>query len=509
MIPQLSDRLEALEQSARTRRVRQSLGMTAATEWLRRMFPSFVSVAFASHHLEALEWAGEIEHDTTPRPFVGIWPRGGGKSTLVELIVAKLGLEGRRRYCLYVSATQAQADAHVLSIAGLLESDTVDRYYSEHADRWVGKHGNVRGWRRDRIRTKGGFTVDALGCDTALRGAKIDADRPDLIVLDDIDVETDTPRSTQRKIDLVTRSILPTGTANCGAVGIQNLVHTNSVFSQLADGRADFLATRVVSGPIPAVYDLKTERRLDEKTGRYRDFIIGGEPSWPEGQSLEDCQKIIDRIGASAFRMECQHEVHERAGSLWNRVMILRSRVAEPPMNKDGSLNLRRIGIGVDPSGGRADVGIVAAGIQGSKVYVLRDETVPGELGPRAWATAVVDLYHELRADFVAVETNYGGAMCESTLRTIDPHIKIITVTASRGKALRAEPVASLYGTDELDYVDGCVHHVGTFPELETEMCGWAPGDPDSPNRLDALVWVVSELALKPELMSGLLLMYI
>ncbi|MBT8402177.1 MAG: hypothetical protein KJO98_16995 [Rhodothermia bacterium] len=489
----LSERLQAAERLAETRRIRQSLAMAKAAEWLQRMFPEHVRRPFAPHQAEVLDWGQEIDLDTTPRPFVGIWARGGGKSTIVELTVAKLGLQDKRKYCLYISATQAQADAHVLAIAGLFESESVDRHYPGHAERWVGKHGNIRGWRRNRIRTKGGFTVDALGLDTAARGAKIDADRPDLIILDDVDSETDTPRTTQRKVDLITRSILPAGTANCAVIGIQNLVHAGGVFAQLADGRADFLATRIVSGPIPAVYNLRTVRRLDEDTQRYRDFVVGGEPSWPGGQSLEDCQRVIDRIGLSAFLTECQHEVHERVGALWNRRMIVCGRVAEPPRNDDGTLNLRRIGIGIDPSGGKSEVGIVAAGIRGDKAYVLRDATVPGALGPRAWATAAVGLYHELKADFIAVERNYGGAMCEHTIRTVDPRVRIIEVTASRGKLVRAEPIASLYGTDDLGYVDSCVHHVGTFAELESELCSWVPGDP-SPNRLDALVWVLTEL---------------
>src|SRR5690606_27586281 len=238
-----------------------------------------------------------------------------------------------------------------------------------------------------------------------------------------------------RKIDLVTRSILPAGTANCAVIGIQNLVHSPGVFARLADGRADFLSVRILSGPIPAVYDLQTQRRFDEDLGAYRDIITGGEPSWPAGQGLEDCQRIIDRVGLSAFLTECQHEVDEKAGALWNRRMLANCRIAEAPRNEDGTLAMRRIAIGVDPSGGRAEVGIVAGGVgKNGKGYVLRDASIAGDRGPRAWAQAVVDLYHELRADVIVAEKNYGGEMVEYTIKTVDAGVNVKLVSASRGK---------------------------------------------------------------------------
>lgn len=501
---ELEKRLLALEQAVETeadpfaRKHDHGMDLPAA-EWVRSLFPHYTPHAFAPHHLELLAWAEEIRPSSAPRPFIGIWPRGGAKSTLVELVVAMLLLRGVRKYALYVSESQSQADAHVQNVATLFEADAVSDHYPQHAERHVGKFGNVRGWRRDRIRTAGGATVDALGLDTAARGAKIDADRPDLIIFDDIDAELDTPRTTQKKLDLLTRSLLPAGTANCAVVGIQNLIHATGVFARLSDGRADFLQVRVLSGPIPAVYDLKTERRLDEKAGAYRDFIISGRPSWPEGQSLEACQQIINRIGLAAFQTECQHDVHEKPGALWNRRMLANCRISTAPMNEDGTPAMRRVAVAIDPSGGKVETGIIAVGLGfDGKGYVLRDATAAGADGPRAWATAAIELYYELSADVIVAEGNFGGDMVEATLRTVDPHVNVKLVTASRGKAVRAEPVASLYGSEQLAYGDSCVFHVGTFPKLEQELCGWSPGDP-SPNRLDALVWAVTELMLKPQ----------
>lgn len=228
------------------------------------MFPGYVRADFAPHHLDLMEWAWEIEQNVAPRPFVAIWPRGGAKSTLAEIIVGALGLRGKRKYCLYVSETQAQADRHTQSIAGLLESDSVEASYPEHGKPKIGKFGNLRGWRRDRLWTDGGFVADGFGLDVAARGAKVDEHRPDVIVLDDLDSENDTPRTTQRKLDLITRSILPAGTKDVAVLGVQNLITPDGIFAQLSDGRADFLSLRILSGPIPAVRDLKTERVFDE-----------------------------------------------------------------------------------------------------------------------------------------------------------------------------------------------------------------------------------------------------
>lgn len=94
-------------------------------------------------------------------------PRGHGKSTRAEIIAAALGVRGKRRYCIYVSETQQQADQHVQSIGALLESEAVGRFYPEHGECRLGKYGHVLGWRRDPLSTSGRFTVDAFGLDVA------------------------------------------------------------------------------------------------------------------------------------------------------------------------------------------------------------------------------------------------------------------------------------------------------------------------------------------------------
>ena len=105
---------------------------------------------------------------------------------------------------------------------------------------------------------------------------------------------------------------------------------------------------------------------------------------------------------------------------------------------------------------------------------------------PAEWASAAVTAHHVHKADRIVAEANQGGDMITHTLRTVDASAPVKLVHASRGKRTRAEPVAALYE-------QGRVHHAGTFPELEDQLCTWTPDGP-SPDRLDALVWALTEL---------------
>lgn len=167
---------------------------------------------------------------------------------------------------------------------------------------------------------------------------------------------------------------------------------------------------------------------------------------------------------------------------------IERLRVAEAPP-------LRRVVIGVDPSGsdgtGGDSQGIIAAALgTDGHAYVLADKTC--RLSPDGWAQVVARLAADLGADRVAAEKNYGGAMVESTLRTANKNLPVKLVNASRGKVVRAEPVAALYE-------QGRVHHVGSFPDLEEQMTMTTTAGfqgAGSPDRMDALVWALTELML-------------
>lgn len=182
-------------------------------------------------------------------------------------------------------------------------------------------------------------------------------------------------------------------------------------------------------------------------------------------------------------------------GALWSPDMIDRWRLAPaqvPPLS-------RKV-VAVDPSGSEAgdECGIVVVGLgrdvdaQGRQhVYVLDDRSCQNR--PEVWARAVVDAYHEHGAWAVAAEVNFGAALVTDVIHLTDKAVRVQEVRASRGKRIRAEPVAVLYDTGQ-----GRAHHVGVFPQLEEQMSFWTPLDPSSPDRLDALVWGCA--ALIPDL---------
>ena len=194
--------------------------------------------------------------------------------------------------------------------------------------------------------------------------------------------------------------------------------------------------------------------------------------------------------GTRLGRQELDGElIEDRPDALWQRDIIEAARVTNAPA-------LERIIVAVDPpvsSGPRADAcGIVAAGRAGDgRAYVLADATVQG-VQPLDWALAAVSLYESLDADCIVAEVNQGGELVAEMLRQVAPNIAVRMVRATRGKYLRAGPVAALYRR-------GLVFHTGIWPELEDQMCDLGRGglsDGSSPDRLDALVWALTELML-------------
>jgi hypothetical protein len=250
-----------------------------------------------------------------PAPFLAVWPRGAGKSTAAELACVVLGHFRLRRYGLYIGSAQAQADDHVGNIAALFETLGVARL--------VGKYGQSRGWRRNRLRTADGFTVDALGLEVAGRGVKLEDQRPDVLIVDDIDQDHDTERQVLKKIRSLTRKLLPAGAADLAVLGVQNLVHEQSIFSRLVDGRADFLTDRLVSGPFVALDGLTY---AGEGKGA---VLTGGTPLWA-GLSLARCQGMVRSMGLEAFLAECQHEQRSLASTMLGDLWVRSLHVLEP-----------------------------------------------------------------------------------------------------------------------------------------------------------------------------------
>lgn len=193
------------------------------------------------------------------------------------------------------------------------------------------------------------------------------------------------------------------------------------------------------------------------------------------------------RLGRQELYAELLDDV---PGALWTRAMIEKARwTAAPPQ-------LRRVVISVDPSGSDGETGdsqgIIAAGIgHDGRAYVIEDATT--RAGPDEWARRTVDLYHKHKADLIVAERNFGGEMVRRVIQTVGRNLPVKLVTASRGKAVRAEPVSALYE-------QGKVSHLRPMPDLEDQMINMT-GDGfvgmGSPDRLDAMVWALTELMLQ------------
>jgi len=466
--------------------------------WFKTVTPDLA--AFAPFHEVTGEWLQHIEPGTRPRPEIDVWFRGSGKSTFAEHGVAYLAERRKRTFSLYVSSTQDSAERHVQNIRSLFE-----RIGGAVGQRLEDKYGHSRGWKKSMLRTASGFNIAALGLDVAMRGIKLEDFRPDLIIFDDIDGRHDTSYITKKKTETITDDIIPAGSDDVAIWGVQNLIKPDGIFSKLADGRADFLQRRRVNGPVPAVRDLQTEkRRAGDVEGlevddpdRHIEVITGGTPSWPDGKNLEDCQQEIIDQGWQSFDRENQHNVEEAEGALWSSDELNRTRVQEAPA-------LTRVVVGVDPAStsneNSDETGVIAAGRDARPHgFVLEDRSAKAK--PKTWGRRAVMLHDQMGAECIVAESNQGGemvksvvesaakALCEEDVRD-STDITVKLVRASDGKRARAEPV-------EQKYDENLVHHVGTHSELERQMRTWdASTGAESPDRLDAMVWALTELML-------------
>lgn len=207
-------------------------------------------------------------------------------------------------------------------------------------------------------------------------------------------------------------------------------------------------------------------------------------------------ESFMERIrakydGTRLGKQELYGEIlDDNPNALWKRDAIEAARVSAVP-------DLVRVVVGVDPEAesgtDSAETGIITGGvayINGvAHGYILDDSSI--RAAPDGWAKAAVSAYHKNKADVIVGEVNNGGEMVGFTVKTVAPDARFKAVRASRGKFTRAEPVSALYE-------QGRIHHVGFFTDLEDQMCEWVPGD-KSPDRLDALVWAITELILDVE----------
>ncbi len=233
------------------------------------------------------------------------------------------------------------------------------------------------------------------------------------------------------------------------------------------------LIKSLLADPLVAVSRVATYANAANLAPSFLDSVVGRYRGTRLGRQELDAELLEDRVDA-----------------LWPRALIEQARV-------DAAPELARIVVAVDPpasSGPHADAcGIVVVGLGfDARAYVLADATME-RARPLDWARAAIRAYRRHEADRIVVEVNQGGDLVETVIRQVDASVPVRAVRASRGKWLRAEPVAALYE-------QGRVAHVGALPELEDEMSDFGPDGLSggrSPDRVDALVWALTELMLR------------
>lgn len=371
--------------------------------------------------------------------------RRGGKTTGIAILALLAFMGGRR--VLYTAPTAEQVDAFWFEVKTACQA-AVDAklLYKNETEHIIEVPGT-----KNRIRAKTAWNADTL------RG-----DYGDLLIFDEYQLMSEDAWNT---------------------VGAPMLIDNNgdAVFIYTPPSLHSRSATKA-HDPRHAAKLFKAAQA--DTTGRWATFhFTSFENPHVSQQAITE---LSSDMTAYAYAQEILAEDKDEApGALWNRALLDMFRVTQLP-------ELVRVVIGVDPPGSIAtDCGIVIAakGTDG-QAYVMADDSLKGL--PGVWGAAVVSAYHVHHADRVAGERNYGGDMVEHTIRTVDGGklLSYKNVQATRGKAVRAEPIAALYE-------QGKVHHVGTFPQLEDELCSWEAGrGMASPNRLDALVWALHELML-------------
>lgn len=237
------------------------------------------------------------------------------------------------------------------------------------------------------------------------------------------------------------------------------------------------------------------QRAQQDQTGRWAAFHFPSHANPHISRAALD--DIVSDMTALAYRQEILAEdLEDNPGALWKRADIEAARLLAAPAD------LALIAVAVDPSAtaGGDECGIVVGGMDRQRpphAYIMGDESL--QASPDGWAKQVLLAKARHGADMLIYEANQGGEMVEAVIRSaakahaeVGAVGKIEAVHATRGKRVRAEPIAAFYE-------QGRVHHIGTFPHLEDELCMWSPADSVSPNRLDALVWLVTRLLGRPQ----------
>lgn len=375
--------------------------------------------------------------------------RRGGKTVGVARLAVRAFLAGRR--ILYGTPTQDQINRFWTeckrALEGPLSEGILYKNETEHVIELPGTE--------QRIRAKTAWNADTLRGDYA-----------DLLILDEFQLMHE---------------------ETWGVVGAPMLLDNDgdAVFVYTPPSLRSIIHSRATD-PYH-VAKLYQKAKADE-SGRWAAFhFTSHDNPYISATALAE---ITSDMTALAYEQEILAEDKEDVpGALWKRAQIEKLRVTKAP-------DLFRIVTAIDPSATETgdEAGIVTAGsgwcsCKGKPeihAFVLSDDSVQAH--PSDWARGAVTAFYKYNADSLIAESNNGGQMVAVTIGTIPNAPRVKLITASRGKHTRAEPISLLYE-------QRMAHHVGAFPLLENEQCSWVPGMP-SPNRMDALVWALTELQL-------------
>lgn len=282
------------------------------TVWAKHFFPQSFGRDFTSYQSSFWEWGWEIQPDVYYRPRVECAPRGAGKSTTAETWLVSILARKRRKTIGYVSGTDAKANQHFSGIKRKLENVELLKAYP-HLKPQVQKYRNAfNSWSQDRLVTEAGQVIIPITLQGSNRGFKSEDDiRFDLLIFDDIDSLGESPDVIAKNLDLLKSEILLAGYANTLVVVFQNLIHRDSIVTQIMDHRADILSDRDFRGPYPLMkwYDAE---KVDLPDGGKRWTITAGEP-YDNALPKDYCESILNQIGKDLFDRECQQDVNKVA----------------------------------------------------------------------------------------------------------------------------------------------------------------------------------------------------
>lgn len=281
-------------------------------EWAKHYYPQLFTRPFAEYQKDFWDWVDSIEPNKYYRPRIECEPRGVGKSTCAEAAVVKLIATKKRRMVGYLSLEEDKAVKHFDSIRAMMESETLLKDYP-HCKPKIQKLRNIAAqWSRDALVTESGAMVVPLTLLGSSRGWKSsEGVRFDVLVLDDIDKLGQSPELLKKLLEMLKGEILAAGDDNTVVLMPQNLIHRDSICSQILDHRADILSDRIFCGAYPLLKWYDAEKiDLNDGTGAKQWKITAGEP-FDNAVPIEYAEKLLNKLGKSTFDRECQQKVFE------------------------------------------------------------------------------------------------------------------------------------------------------------------------------------------------------